>query len=149
MLVYPLCWPWRGCTSNCTFTPCFFRSRYTRAATLLSVSQASKWFLSMSLWSLKSKSPVISTWLSKESALPGVFVTSRVLEEGSLRRPMVADGCLHHRRGGIKLSLRTCFSNSRVLRLKTFPEKVLVVSNHALLKSFVQRKKQRRTFDYV
>ena len=38
---------------------CFFRSRYVRAATLLSISQARTWF--QSLRSLKSKSPVIST----------------------------------------------------------------------------------------
>ena len=51
--------------------PCFLLSRYLRAATLLWISQARKWF--SSLWSLKSKSAVISTWLSKESALPVVF----------------------------------------------------------------------------
>ena len=62
--------------SNCTLLvaalPFFFRSWYVRAATLLSISEAtSKWF--PSLLCLKSKSPLISTWLSKESALPGVF----------------------------------------------------------------------------
>ena len=37
-----------------------------------SISQTRKWF--PSLWSLKSKSPVISTWLSKELALPGLSI---------------------------------------------------------------------------
>ena len=70
-----LTWPCACCASNCTLLaalPCFFRSRCVGAATLLSISQTRKWF--PSLWSLKSKSPVISSWLSKESAFPGVFV---------------------------------------------------------------------------
>ena len=88
-------WPSACCASNCTLLaalPCSFPSRYMYvcAATLLSISQARKGF--PSLWSLKSKSPVISTWLSKESVLPGVF--ARLLEESSLRRATVADGCL-------------------------------------------------------
>ena len=47
---------------------------------------------------LKSKSPVISTSLSKESALSGVFVdfSGRLLEESSLRRVTVADCALAH-----------------------------------------------------
>ena len=41
---------------------------------------------------------------------------------------------------GIKLLLRTCRSNSVSFHFttQTFPEKVLVFSNHALLKSFAQ-----------
>ena len=42
---------------------------------------------------------------------------------------------------GIKLSIRSCRSVSFHFT-QTFLEKVLVVSNHAMLKSFVQRKKQ-------
>ena len=85
----PLCWPLACCASNCTLLaalPCFFRSTYVRATTLLSISQARKWF--PSLWSLKSKSPVISTWPSKESALPvvPVFVDFSVAR-GELPRP--------------------------------------------------------------
>ena len=66
----------------------------------------------------------------------GCLSTSRLLEESSLRRAMVADGCLHRRElRGFKLSLRTCRSNSLSFHFtQTFPEKVLVVSNHALLK---------------
>ena len=49
---------------------------------------------------------------------------------------MIADGCL-------QVSLRTCRSNSVSFHFtQTFPKKVRVVSNHALLKSFVQRKNQ-------
>ena len=36
-----LTWPWACCASNCTLLaalPCFFRSRYVRATTLLSIS---------------------------------------------------------------------------------------------------------------
>ena len=83
--------------SNCTLLvaalPCFFRSWYVRAAILLSISQARKWF--PNLLCLKSKSPLISTWLSKESALPGVFVDfSSAREElapfAAVRLPTVA-----------------------------------------------------------
>ena len=105
--------------------PCFFRSWYMRAKTLLSISQAREWF--PSLWSLKSKSPVISTWLRKESALPGVFVDfkARLLEESSLRRATVADGCLHRRelRGFnfrfVPVAQTQCPSTSRRLSLKS------------------------------
>ena len=87
---YPLCWPWACCAFNCTlvFTQVYWQ-RY-----LVTISQARQRF--PSLWSLTSKSPMISTLLSKEPALPGVFVDSRVLEESSLRRATVADVCLHH-----------------------------------------------------
>ena len=45
-----------------------------------------------------SKSPVISTWLSKESALPGMFVDFSVARgEFPPPRARVADGCLHRR----------------------------------------------------
>ena len=74
---------------------CFLLSRYVRAATLLSISQERKWF--SSLRSLKSKSPVISTGLSKELYFLGVFFDFSELEESSLRRATVADGCLHRR----------------------------------------------------
>ena len=86
-----LTWPWACRASNCTLLaalPCFFRWRYVRAATQPSISQAGKWF--PSLWSLKSKSPVISTYLSKESALPGVFVDFSVAR-GKL--PPLRYGC--------------------------------------------------------
>ena len=52
--------------------PCFFRSRYVRAATCCRFHKQKKWFPSLQY--LMSKSLVISTWLSIESALPGVFV---------------------------------------------------------------------------
>ena len=138
-----LTWPSACCASNCTLLAaltCFFHSRYVRAATLLSISQARKWFPSL-------KSPVISTWPSKESALLGVFVDVSVAR-GQLRPPRYGCcGCLRMnciRTRGIKLSLRTCQSlNLSVLPLHAnLPWKVLVVSNHALLKSFLQRKKQ-------
>ena len=137
----PLCSPWTCYASNCTLLAalhCFFRSRYVRAPTLLSISQARKWF--SSLWSLKSKSPVISTWLSKESALPGVFV-----EESSLRRATVADGCL---RMNCIAARNQTFASYLSLKLSVLPLhpdlpwKVLVLSNHALFKSFLQQKKQ-------
>ena len=80
----------------------------------------------------------------------GCFSTSRELEESSLCRFTVADGCLHRR----------AESNFRFIPVaqtqlvsfhftQTFPEKVLVVSNYAMLKSFVQRKKKQSflTFD--
>ena len=133
----PLCWPWACCASNGTLLaalPCFFRSRYVRATTLLSISQARKWL--PSLWS---KSPVISTWLSKESALRGVFVDFSVAR-GELPPPRYGCRRLLASPRGIKLLLRTCRSNSVSFHFtQTFPEKVLVVSNHmhALLKSFV------------
>ena len=127
--------------SNCTLLAalsCFFRSRYVRAATLLSISQARKWF--PSLLCLKSKSPLISTWLSKESALPGVFVNFSGAR-GELPPPQYGCRRLLASPRGIKLSIRSCRSVSFHFT-QTFLEKVLVVSNHAMLKSFVQRKKQ-------
>ena len=49
---------------------------------------------------------------------------------------------------GIKLSLRTCRSNSVSFHFtQTFPEIVLVVSNQAMFNSFVRRKK--RSLPYV
>ena len=139
--MYPLCWPWPCCASNCTLLaalPCFFRSRYVRAATpsLLSISQARKWF--PSLWSLKSKSPVISTWLSKESALPGLFVDFSVAW-GELPPPRY--GC--RRLLAHKLHCRAK-SNFRFVpvtqtqRPCTSRRPSLVVFNHALLKNFVE-----------
>ena len=140
----PLCWHALACcASNCTLLsalPCFFRSRYVRAATLLSISQARKW--SPSLRSLKkSKSPVILTCLkAKNQHFLGCLSTS-----SSLRRFTVADGCLRmnciaarNQTFALYLSLKLS-----VLPLHAdLPWKVLVVSNHALLKSFLQRKKQ-------
>ena len=56
---------------------------------------------------------------------------SRRAPSSALRLPTVA--CCELR--GFKLSLRTCRSNSESFHFtQTFPEKVLVVSNHALLK---------------
>ena len=52
-----LTWTWACCASNCTLLvalPCFFRSRYVRDATLLSISQVRKW--PPWLWSLKNRS---------------------------------------------------------------------------------------------
>ena len=104
-----------------------------------------KWF--PSLWSLKSKSSVISTWLSKESALPGVFVDFSVAR-GLLPPPRYGCRRLLASPRGIKLSLRTCRSNSVSFHFtQTFPEKVLVVSNHALLKSLYVRNKVFLTSD--
>ena len=123
-----LTWPWVCCASNCTLLavlPCFFRSRYVRPATLLSISQTRKWF--PSLWSLKSKSPMISTWLSKESAFPGVFVDFSVAR-GELPPPRYGcwsmAACASPR--GIKLSLRTAAGRSNSVSFhftQTFPEK--------------------------
>ena len=137
---------------NCTLLAVllyFFRSRYVRLVTLLSISQARKWF--PSLRSLKSKSPVISTWLCKNHALPGVFFDFsgawRELPPPRYGRRLVASPRV------IKLLLRTCRSNSVLVffhftHAQTFPEKVLVVSNYAMLKGFVKRKKQSfLTFD--
>ena len=85
------------------------------------------------------------TKLSKESALPGVFVDFSVVR-GELPPPRYGCRRLLASPRGIKLSLCTCRSNSVVSFhfTQTFPEKVLVLkfSNHALLKSFAQRKKQ-------
>ena len=118
--------------SNCTLLaalPCFFRSRYVRAATLLSISQARKWF--PSLLCLKSKSPLIFTWPSKESALPGVFVDFSGAR-GELPPPRYGCRQLLASPRGIKLSIRSCRSNSVSFHFtQTFLEKVLVVSNHA------------------
>ena len=80
---------------------------------------------------LKSKSPVISTCLSKESALAGVFVDFAVAR-GELPSPcygcwLCASAWIASPRG-IKLSLRTstCRSNSVYFHFtQTFPEKSL------------------------
>ena len=91
-----------------------------------------------SLWSLKSKSPVISTWLSKESALHGLFVDFSVAW-GELPPPRY--GCRRllahelHRRAKSNFRFEPvaqtqCPSTSR--------RPSLVVSDHALLKSFVE-----------
>ena len=83
-----------ACCASCTLLaalPCFFHSRYVRAccdSAVELISRASKGF--PSLWSLNSKSPVISTWLSKESVLPGVFVDFSVAR-GEL--PLPRYGC--------------------------------------------------------
>ena len=95
----------------------------------------------------KSKSPVLFTCPGKESALPGVFVdfSFRLLEGSSLRRVTVADGCL---RMNCIAARNQTFASYLSLKLSVlplhadFPWNVLVVSNHALLKSFLQRKKQ-------
>ena len=73
--------------------------------------------------------------------------------EPPLRHAAVVDGCLHRRAksnfrfGGIIVAQpQVSFHFAQ-----TFPEKILVVSNHALLKRFAQRKKQSLpdpTFDY-
>ena len=92
-----------------------------------------------SLWSLKSKSPGISTWLSEESALLGVFVDFLVAR-GELPPPRYSCWRMLAWPRGFKLSFRTCCSNSVSFHFtQTFPRKVLVVSNHALLKSLVHR----------
>ena len=61
-----------------------------------------------------------------------VDFSARLLEESSLRRVTVADGCLHRRAESnfcfVPVAQTQCPSTSG----KTFPEKVLVVSNHAL-----------------
>ena len=97
--------------------PCFFRSRYVRAATLLWISQAKKWF--PSLWSFKSKSFVISTWLSKKSALPVVFVDFSCAR-GEL--PPTRFGCLHRRAESnfrfVPVAQTQCPFTSRRLSLK-------------------------------
>ena len=90
----------------------------------------------------KSKSPVISTCLSKESALPGVFVDFSVAR-GELPPRY---GCL--RRVNCIVARNQTFASYLSLKLSVFPLhadlpwKVFVVSNHALLKSFLQRTKQ-------
>ena len=125
-----LTWPWACCASNCTLfaaLPCFFRSRYVRATTLLSISHGTgKKVVSVVVIFKKSKSPVISTCLSKESALPGVFVDFSVTR-GELPPPRY--GCwrlLAHELHRRKLSLRTCRSNSVSFHFtQTFPEKFL------------------------
>ena len=75
---------------------------------------------------------------SKKSALPGVLVDFSVAR-GELPPPRHGCRRLLASPPGIKLSLRTCLSNSVFFHFtQTFPEKVLVFSNHALLKSFAQ-----------
>ena len=72
------------------------------------------------------------------------LLTSRVLQEGSLRRVTVADGCLHrHAESNFRfVDLPACRSNPVSFHFtQTFPEKVLVVSNQAMFNSFVRRKK--------
>ena len=110
---------------------------HVRGATLLSISQTRKWF--PSLWSLKSKSPVISTCLSKESALPGVFVDFSVAR-GELPPPRC--GCWRSHRRAESNALYQSLKLSVLPLHADLPWKVLVVFNHPLLKSFLQRKKQ-------
>ena len=142
-----LTWTWACCASNCTLLaalPCFFRSRFVRAATLLSISQARKW--SPSLWSFKNRS---RPWFLRAQAKNQHFLeclsTSRLLEESSLRRVTVADGCLCL---NCIAARNQTFSSYLSLKLSVLPLhadlpwKFLVVSNHALLKSFLQHKKQ-------
>ena len=81
---------------------------------------------------------------SKESALPGVFVDFSGAR-GELPPPCYGCRRLLASSRGIKLSLRTCRSNSVPVSFyftQTFPEKVVVVSNQAMFNSFVRRKKQ-------
>ena len=68
----------------------------------------------------------------------GVFVDFSVAR-GELPPPRHGYRRLLASPQGIKLSLRTCHSNSVSFHFtQTFPEKVLVFSSHALLKSFAQ-----------
>ena len=87
-----------------------------------------------SLWSLKSKSPVISTWTKRRISTS--WGTCRLLgpvARGELPPPRYGCCRLLASPRGIKPSLRTCRSNSMSFHFtQTFPEKVLVVSNHAL-----------------
>ena len=135
---------WACCASNCTLLaalPCFFRSRYVRATTLLSISQARKWS-PVSVVVIFKIEVARDFYVTKQriSTSWGCLSTSRLLEESSLRRASVADGCLHRRElRGFKLSLCICRSNSASFHFtQTFPEKVLVVSNHALLKTVTE-----------
>ena len=102
-------------SSNCILLaalPCFFRSRYVRAATLLSISQARKWF--PSLRSLKSKSPFADGCRRLLASPRGIKLALRTCRSNSVSFYFT----------------------------QTFPEKVLVISNQAMFNSFVRRKKQ-------
>ena len=120
----------------------FFRSRYVRAATLLSTSLARKLF--PSLWSLNRTRP----WFLCDSAEKQRFLGCLVDFSGAggnapsdaLR--LTTATCIAVRNQTFASEPRyRCRSNSSVLPLHAdLPEKILVVSNHALLKSFVQRK---------
>ena len=81
----------------------------------------------------KSKSPVISTCQSKESALPGVFVDFSVAR-GELPPPRY--GCWRLLAHELHRRTESSFASYLSLKLSVFPL-------HAdLLKSFLQRKKQ-------
>ena len=126
--------------------PCFFRSRYVRAATLLSKFTGKKVVSVVVVFKIKVARDFYVTKLSKESALPGVFVDFWVAR-GEVPPPRYGCRRLLASPRGIKLSLRTCRSNSVSYHFtQTFPEKVLVFSNHALLKSFAQRNVRNRAF---
>ena len=121
------------------FLPCYylvttlFLSFKVRACCDSAVDfTASTWFPSTSLWSLKSESPAISTWPSKESALPGGVFVDLVLEESSLRSSaalrLLTVACITARNQTVAsylfLTLK-CPSTSGRPSLK----KILVVSN--------------------
>ena len=85
--------------SNCTFLAvllCFFRSRYVRAATLLSISQARKWNSVVAIFKIEVARDV---YVTKQRIMhflgPGVF-RDRLLgslkraPSAALRLPMVA-----------------------------------------------------------
>ena len=75
--------------------------------------------------------------ISTSSGVCRLLGCSRRAPSTAVRLPTVASS------RGNKLSIRSCRSNSVSLHFtQTFLEKVLVVFNHAMLKSFVQRKKQ-------
>ena len=95
-----LTWPWACCALQLHFTcsATLFLSFEVRACCDSAVDFTSKKVVSVVVI-LKSKSPVISTCLSKESALAaalGCLSTSRLLEESSLHRVTVADCALAH-----------------------------------------------------
>ena len=122
-----LTWTWACCASNCILLaalPCFFRSGYG-ACCDSAVDFTGKKVVSVVVIFKKSKSPVISSCLSKESALPGVFVDLSVAR-GQLPPPRYGCWQLLASPRGIKLSLRTCRSNSVSFHFtQTFPEKSL------------------------
>ena len=86
---------------------------------------------------------MISAWLSKESALPGVFVDARMLKESSLRRATVDDGCLHHRAESnfrsVPVAQTQCPSTSRRSSLEKSLSSPIMPCSRA---NFVQGTKQ-------
>ena len=113
----PLCWPWHGLVALPT---ALYLQRFlvlsfeVRACSESAVDFTLKKVVAVVvIFKIEVARDFYVTIKQRISTFWGCLSTSRLVEESSLRRATVADGCLHRREPrGFKLSLRTCRSNS-------------------------------------